>query len=274
MVKLGILKMGALGSAVLLEYLFDERADRENIEVRVVTSGAKMGEGETKVAEELKNFNPDICIVVSPNATLPGPSKAREALRANGKPVIVISDSPTKKIKDELKERGFGYILVTADSMIGARREFLDSSEMALFNSDVIRVLSATGAFRAIQNEIDRVLNEIKEGEYPLLPQIVLNAEKAVNAGNFQNPYAKAKAMAAYFIAEKVAEVDVKGCFMEKNPEKYIPLVASAHEMMRKAARLADEAREIEKGNDTVFRTPHSKDGKTLSKTGLLEKPA
>lgn len=274
MVKLGILKMGALGSAVLLEYLFDERADREDIEVIVVTSGAKMGEDEAKIAEELRNFNPDVCVVVSPNATLPGPSKARELLKADEKPVIVISDSPAKKIKDELKEKGFGYILVTADSMIGARREFLDSSEMALFNSDVIRVLSATGALRAIQIEIDRVLGEIKEGKEPKLPQIVLTAEKAVKAANFKNPYAEAKAMAAYFIAEKVAEVDVKGCFMEKDPEKYILLVASAHEMMRRAARLADEAREIEKGNDSVFRTPHSKEGVILNKKELLEKPS
>jgi methylenetetrahydromethanopterin dehydrogenase len=273
MVKLGILKMGALGSAVLLEYLFDERADRQDIEVRVVTSGAKMGEDDAKIAEEMKNFNPDVCIVVSPNATLPGPAKAREALKANLRNVIVISDSPAKKIKDELKEKEFGYILVTADSMIGARREFLDPAEMALFNSDVIKVLSATGAYRAIQNEIDRVLEQIKSGNEPDLPNIVLNAERAVEASNFQNPYAKAKAMAAYFIAEKVADVDIKGCFMEKDPEKYIPLVASAHEMMRIAAKLADEAREIEKGNDSVFRTPHSKDGVTLRKTELLRKP-
>jgi len=41
-VKVGVLKMGAIGTAVILEYLLDERADREDIEVRVVTSGAKM----------------------------------------------------------------------------------------------------------------------------------------------------------------------------------------------------------------------------------------
>jgi len=274
MVRLGIFKMGAIGSAVLLEYLFDERADREDIEVRVVTTGAKMGENEAENAEKLIDFDPDVCVVVSPNAALPGPSKAREILKAHGKPVIVISDAPAKKIKDELKEKGFGYIFVTADSMIGARREFLDPSEMALYNSDVIKVLSATGAFRTIQIEIDRVLGEIKEGKEPQLPQIVLTAERAVAGANFKNPYAKAKALAAYFIAEKVADVDVKGCFMEKDPEKYIPLVASAHEMMRRAARIADEAREIEKGNDTVFRTPHSKEGVILNKKELLEKPS
>lgn len=271
MVKVGVLKMGAIGTALLVEYLLDERADREDIEVRVITSGSKMQPEEAKISEKLKEFDPDLILVVSPNASLPGPKAAREAFE--GKPVIVISDAPAKKVKDELKEKGFGYILVNADSMIGARREFLDPTEMALFNSDVIKVLAATGAFRLVQEEIDKVIDAIKEGRTPELPQIVVTAEKAVNAANFQNPYARAKAMAAYFIAEKVADIDVKGCFVEKDPEKYIPLVASAHEMMRIAAKLADDAREIEKGNDTVFRNPHSKDGRILSKFKLMEKP-
>lgn len=275
MVKLGIIKMGALGSAVVLEYLFDERADRGNIETKVFTSGAKMGEDEASVAKKLQDFNPDVVLIVSPNAALPGPTAARELIKdmGEGKPVIVISDSPAKKQKDEMKEKGFGYILVNADSMIGARREFLDPTEMALFNSDVIKVLSATGVFRLIQNEVDRVLGEVERGEKPQVPHIIVTAERAVEAGNFQNPYAKSKAMAALFIAEKVADVDVKGCFMEKEPSKYIPLVSSAHEIMRVAARLADQARELEKSNDTVFRTPHSKDGNILKKTELLKKP-
>jgi len=275
MVKLGVIKMGALGSAVVLEYLFDERADRGNIETRVFTSGAKMGEDDASIAEKIKDFNPDLVLIVSPNAVLPGPTRAREFVKkmSSEKPVIVISDSPAKKQKDEMKEKGFGYLLINADSMIGARREFLDPTEMALFNSDVIKVLSATGVFRLIQTEVDRVLDEIERGEKPKLPHIVVTAERAVEAGNFQNPYAKSKAMAALFIAEKVAEVDVKGCFMEKESSKYIPLVTSAHEMMRVAARLADQARELEKSNDTVFRTPHSKDGKILLKTELLKKP-
>jgi methylenetetrahydromethanopterin dehydrogenase len=70
-----------------------------------------------------------------------------------------------------------------------------------------------------------------------------------------------------------VADIDVKGCFIEKDPEKYIPLVASAHEMMRIAAILADQAREIEKDNNSVYRNPHARDGKILSKTELMAKP-
>jgi methylenetetrahydromethanopterin dehydrogenase len=42
---------------------------------------------------------------------------------------------------------------------------------------------------------------------------------------------------------------------------------------MRAAAKLADEARELEKANDSVLRKPHAKDGRLLTKTKLLEKP-
>ncbi len=271
MVKVGVFKMGAIGTAVLLEYLLDERADREDLEVRVLTTGAKMRESEAKVAEKLKEFDPDLVLIVSPNASLPAPKVAREIFK--DRPTIVISDAPAKKVKDELEKEGFGYILVTADSMIGARREFLDPTEMALYNSYVINVLANTGALRLVQEEIDRVIDRIKRGEKPELPKLVITAQKAVEAGRFSNPYAKAKAMASYFIAEKVADVTVKACFVEKDPEKYIPLVCSAHEMMRIASKLAEEAREIEKSNDTVFRSPHAKDGRILSKIKLMEKP-
>jgi methylenetetrahydromethanopterin dehydrogenase len=60
---------------------------------------------------------------------------------------------------------------------------------------------------------------------------------------------------------------------MEKESEKYIPLVTCAHEIAQAAARLAEEAREIEKGNDTVVRKPHAKDGKLKAKTKLMLPP-
>ena len=272
MVKVGVFKMGAIGTAVLLEYLLDERAEREDLDVVVLTSGAKMRESEAKLAEKLKEFDPDLVLVVSPNASLPAPKLARELLR--DKPTIVISDAPAKKVKDELEKEGFGYILVTADSMIGARREFLDPTEMALYNTYVINVLANTGALRFVQERIDEVIDRIKKGERPELPRVILDARRAVEAGRFSNPYAKAKAMAAYFIAERVADITVKACFVEKDPNVYIPLVCSAHEMMRVASKLAEEAREIEKSNDTVFRSPHARDGRIFSKTKLMEKPS
>ena len=271
MVRVCVFKMGAIGTAVLLEYLLDERAEREDLDVRVVTTGAKMREEEAKVARFVEKFDPDLVLVVSPNASLPAPKKARELLK--DWPTIVVSDAPAKKIKGELEEQGFGYVIVIADSMIGARREFLDPTEMALYNSYVINVLANTGALRAVQMALDGTIDAIKGGKVDL-PRVIVDAEKAVEAGGFVNPYAKAKAYAAYTIAERVAEITVKACFVEKDPERYIPLVCSAHEMMRIASKLAEEAREIEKGNDTVLRTPHAKDGRILRKTALMEKPS
>ena len=39
---------------------------------------------------------------------------------------------------------GFGYILALADSMLGARREFLDSEEMAIFISSMVQLKTST----------------------------------------------------------------------------------------------------------------------------------
>ncbi len=275
-VKICILKLGCIGTLPLLEFLLDERADREDLEVRVFGVGAKLAGEEygAEVAEKGLKENCDLYIVVSPNAALPGPTKAREVLREAGKPIIVISDAPAKKITKDLEEKGIGYIIMLADAMIGARREFLDPTEMAIFNADIIKVLAATGAFRLVQKEISRVVEALKRGEKPELPKIVVNKEKAVEAGEFRNPYAKCKAMAAYEMARRVADLTTEGCFKVQEREKYIPIVAAAHEMMRKAAQLADEARELEKTNDTLVRTPHSKKGEVLFKEKLMEKPA
>jgi len=43
--------------------------------------------------------------------------------------------------------------------------------------------------------------------------------------------------------------------------------------MMRAAAVLCDEAREVEKAADGVVRKPHKKDGTIVSKTKLISKP-
>ena len=62
-----------------------------------------------------------------------------------------------------MKEQNLGYILIQADAMIGARREFLDSTEMALFNADVLKVLSITGTLRLVNRVIDEVITQIKD---------------------------------------------------------------------------------------------------------------
>ncbi|MEM2454892.1 MAG: F420-dependent methylenetetrahydromethanopterin dehydrogenase [Candidatus Bathyarchaeia archaeon] len=275
MVKVGVLKAGCLGSLPLLEFLLDERAEREDISVRVVGSGAKVTVDECiECAKEILSQNPDFIILIGPAQTTSGPTEARKVLREAGKPVIVISDTPAKRIVKDLEESGFGYIIVEADSMIGARREFLDPSEMALYNSDVIRVLAITGALNVIVEEIDKVISAIKSGVKPVLPRLVLDSKIIAERSGFLNPYARAKAIAAYEMAKQVSAITIEACFKIHDPEVYIPLVAAAHELMRFAARLADEAREIEKGGDTILRKPHFRDGLIGEKRNLMEKPA
>lgn len=274
-VKVGFLKLGCIGSASLIEFMLDERAERQDIDVRVVGAGAKLGtEQAEEAAKRLLEFKPQLVVITSPNATLPGPKRARETIKAAGIPVVVVSDSPAKKSVQELEQQGFGYVIVEADSMIGARREFLDPLEMVLFNLDVTRVLAITGALNLLTAEIDRVIESIKKGAQVSLPQVVVDKEKAIKAASFSNPYAGTKAMAAYETARRVADLSVEGCFQVKEWKRYTQIVSAAHEMMRQAARLADEARENEKSEDAVSRTPHYDDGSVLKKTKLMEKPA
>jgi len=273
-VRVGFVKVGNIGSAPLLEFLLDERAERQDIQARVVSSGAKMTpEDASEVALKMRDFQPDFALVVSPNASLPGPSKARNILKESKIPTIVVSDGPAKKVVKQLEEEGFGYLIIEADSMIGARREFLDPLEMALFNADLIRVLSVTGVFNLLYSEMDRVIAACHKGDLPTLPRVIIDKEKAVEAAGFGNQYARVKAMAAFEIAKRVADLTVEGCFVVKEWERYTRLVAAGHEMMRVAAKLADEAREMEKGEDILRRTPHHNDGTVLSKSKLIEKP-
>ena len=273
-VRIGVLKVGCIGTLPLLEFLLDERADRTDIDVTVIGSGAKLGPEQcANVAELMVEQKPDLVLLVGPAQTTPGPTEARNMLKNAGIPTIVISDSPAKKLAKETEDPNIGFIIVEADSMIGARREFLDPAEMAAYNTDVIGVLAATGAFNLIVQTIDSAIESIKAGETPKLSRLIIDGEKAVEAGGFSNPYAKAKALAAYESAQQVSSINVKACFRVSDPDEYVPLVATAHEMMRTAARLADEAREIEKTGDTVLRKPHFKDGALGAKRPLMEKP-
>jgi methylenetetrahydromethanopterin dehydrogenase len=271
-VKLGIAKLGNIVSGLMTDLLLDERADREDFEAKIVSSGTKLTpEDAEPVVKALLSFNPDLVVVVSPNAAVPGPTKARTLLKEAGKKVIVISDNA--KLKEKLEEEGgFGYILINADAMIGARREFLDPVEMAIYNAELMKVLAGTGAFRVLQLALDGCLTAIKEGRECELPKVVMTPEKAT-IDEFCNPYARSKAIAAYEMAAKVADINVKACFMTKEWEKYVPLTTASHEMMRYAAKLVDEAREIEKADDSVKRMPHAKDGRLLCKTALISKP-
>jgi len=264
-VKIGVIKCGNIGTSPVLDLVLDERADRPNIDVRGVSSGAKMNpEQIEEVVPKIADFDPDFVIFISPNPGAPGPAKAR---------ALIIGDAPGMGKREEMDEQELGYIVVLGDPMIGARREFLDPTEMASFNADVIKVLAATGAYRVVQETIDGMIEACEAGNDIELPKVVIDAAKATDAAGFASPYAKAKAMAAYEMAAKVGDIDLKGCFMVKEMEKYVPIVASAHELIATAAKLATEAREIEKANDTVLRKPHGAQGQTMSKTVLVSKP-
>lgn len=269
--KIGIFKCGNIAVSPLFELLLDELADRQDIKTRTVATGSKMTVEDVEEAlPKLFEFDPDIMALICPNPSIAGPAKVREKMAASGIPSIVISDSPAKRIKGELEKQGLGYIIITGDPLIGARREFLDPIEMAIFNANIIKVLAITGVFRIVHQEIDRLVEALRKGLTPVPPKLVIDVACVRDKSDFKNPYAKAKAMAAYELTEKIAEVNTQACFVEKESDKYIPLVVSAHEVAQVAARLAEEAREIEKYADTLVRKPHGKDGLIKIKTNLM----
>jgi methylenetetrahydromethanopterin dehydrogenase len=271
---IGVFKCGNIGTAPILELLLDELADRKDIAVRTVTTGSKMNvEAIENSIGRILEFNTDILLFISPNTSAPGPAKAREILSKKKVPTIVFTDGPGRRAKTEIEEQGLGYVIIMGDPLIGARKEFLDPIEMAIFNSNVIKVLASTGVFRLIVQEIDKLIYALKAGSKLTLPRLNINTDHIRESQNFRNPYAMAKAMAAYELLKKAAEINAKACFVEKDKEKYIPLVACAHEIVQTSAELADAAREIEKSNDQVLRTPHAKDGRLKVKEKLLLSP-
>jgi len=272
--KIGVFKCGNIASSPLFELLLDELADRQDIKTRTVTTGSKMSAEDVEEAlPKIFELNPDLLVLISPNPSISGPAKVREKFASSGLPSMIISDAPGKRIKAELEKQGLGYIIITGDPLIGARREFLDPIEMAIFNSNIIKVLAITGVYRIVHQEIDKLIYALKTGLTLVLPKLIVDINCIRDNSDFKNPYAKAKAMAAYELTEKIAEINLQACFVEKESDKYIPLVACAHEIAQTAAKLAEEAREIEKYNDTLVRKPHAKDGKAKIKSKLMQPP-
>ncbi len=273
MVKVTFVKIGYIATTTLIDALLDERAGRKDLTLRVVSSSVKMDEDDAMDAAKMAAaVQSDLYVIISPNASLPGPVKAREALRATGTPVIIVSDEPSRKGLKENCPADSGYICITCDPMIGAKQAFLDPVEMALFNADAIRVLAVTGAFRIVQQELDKVIEQIAKGEKPTLPRVVIDKENAIAAAMISNPYARGKAMAAFEASRQVAKLSTEGTFKLEEPDQYLPVLAAAHELMRSAAILADEARELEKGNDTSARVAHFNSGASRKKIKLEDK--
>ncbi|MFB0551201.1 MAG: F420-dependent methylenetetrahydromethanopterin dehydrogenase [Nitrososphaeria archaeon] len=272
-VRVLFIKLGNIGSSPMLEYCIDERADREDLDVRVVTSGSKLSpEDAADLMKLAAQISPQIVVVVSPNATLPGPMTVAKEFAGKDIPTIFVTDKPGSKATESLEKMGHGYLVVNADSMIGARREFLDPTEMALFNAEMVGVLSATGVYAFLTQEIEKVIAAVKENRKPTLPRVKINSELATE-GFFTNPYARCKAIAALEIAEQVAKITTRACFVEKDRDTYTTLCSSAHEMLSAALELSREAREIEKAGDHLLRQPHMSDDSIGRKSRLLEKP-
>lgn len=270
MVTVTFVKIGFIGTTIIIEALLDERSARTDLKMRVVSCGVSMDEADAEeVSKIAAGIESDLYVVISPNAALAGPKKAREVLKETGKPIIAISDEPSRKAMQKLPEEGIGYIVVYGDPMIGAVTSFLDPVEMAIFNGDVLKLLSVTGVFRLIQSELDRVLDEIKAGQKPTLPEIVINKMTALQYSDLQNPYAYGKAMAAFQMGREVASLTTEGVFKTEDRTETIQKVTAAHELVRQAAKLSDEAREIEKANDSVVRIAHFKSGDRRKKTEL-----
>jgi methylenetetrahydromethanopterin dehydrogenase len=273
LVKVTFVKIGYIATSTIIDALLDERAGRKDLQMRVISSSVSMEEDAAiEVAKIAVGIPSDLYVIVSPNAAMPGPTKARAELKIAGKPIIVVSDEPSRKALKENPVEGVGYIVVMGDPMIGAKQAFLDPVEMALFNADAIRILAVTGAFRIIQQELDKVIDQLGRGEKPTLPQVVIEKENALAAANISNPYAQGKAMAAFEAARRVANLTTEGTFKVEEPERYLPILVAAHELLREAAKLADEAREMEKANDTATRLTHFSKGETRKKIKLADK--
>ena len=74
-----------------------------------------------------------------------------------------------------------------------------------------MKVLSVCGVVRLIQEELDKVTEQVasgRSGKELELPHIFAKPEKCVENAGFSNPYAKAKALAALHMAERVAQVN------------------------------------------------------------------
>ncbi len=277
--KLAVVKLGCIGSLPFIDLILDERAEREDIEVVSFGTGSKLTPNLCQdAAEQAKKTKADLFLIATPNASLPGPAAVRSILTEAGYPSITVTDAPGKRaflrkdgeILADLPDDE-GFIMIPMDPMIGARRDFLDATEMVIFNGHIVNVLASAGVIRATHHLIDGALESIRKGEVEL-PRMILKKGYAVEHASFANPYAAAKAHAALHILEAVAPITTYACFRERERNKYLMMVAAAHEMVRAASHLIDEAREIEKGNDSVLRTPHRKENGVRTKKNLLAK--
>ena len=142
---------------------------------------------------------------------------------------------------------------------------------MCLYNGYIITAFSACGVFAYITALLDDVIRQLKEGKKPELPTRNMSSIGIVTSVNFSNEYSRPKALAVLNILTEAGELNVNGCFIEKDKEKSLIKVAGAHEMVRQAAILADEVRELEKTSNHLIKTPHGKEGELLHKIHFFD---
>ena len=271
MVKITFVKIGNITLTTLIDIMLDERASRTDIEATVISSSTKMKpDAVERIFPLIDQVETDLMVMISPNANDKGPQSVIDRYK-DKYPLIVVSDGGDKEVRAKWKEDGVGYIMVPFDPMIGAKRDFLDATEMCLFNGYIITTFSTCGVFAYINELMDGVIEQLKAGEKPKLPTRNMSAIGVATTYPFSNVYARPKALAALTMLQHAASLNVNGCFVEKDRKKALIKVAAAHEMVRQAGLLADEVRELEKATDHMIRTPHGKDGKILHKVHFFD---
>jgi methylenetetrahydromethanopterin dehydrogenase len=271
LIKISIVKAGNIATSTVIDIILDERAHREDIMIRTFGTGSKMHLEYIKEAIDTAiAINPDLLLYVGPNISSKKNIQIANILRNTNIPIIFIGDAKDKGITETLDMFNIGYIILEGDPLLGAKRAILDSTEMVLFNANILKVLAVSGTIRLLQHELNKVITSLKATGIHL-PNIIVNSDLALKYAGIKNPYAHAKAKAAYEMAILVHKLNYQGCFVLKKKEEYIPCVISAHELAENAAELAQNARNIEKINDSILRDPHDRFGQILRKTSLYE---
>ncbi|MFX1519874.1 MAG: F420-dependent methylenetetrahydromethanopterin dehydrogenase [Promethearchaeota archaeon] len=271
MIKIAIVKAGNIATSTIIDIILDERAHREDIMIRTFGTGSKMQlEYIKEVIDTAIGINPDLLLYVGPNISSKKNIEIANTLKELNVPVVFIGDAKDKLITETLDILNMGYLILEGDPLLGAKRAVLDSTEMVLFNANILKVLAVSGTIHLLQHELDRVISGLKKEEIHL-PKIIVNSDLALEYAGIENPYAHAKAKASYEMAILVHKLNYQGCFVLKKKDEYIPCVLSAHELAENAAELAQEARNIEKINDSILRAPHDRLGQILKKVKLYE---
>ena len=146
MIKVTIVKTGYIATTTLIDALLDERASRENISVRVVSSGCKMDKAEASdVAKIAAEIPTDLYIITSPNAGLPGPKAVRETLMKKEKPIYYKEkfDNLLANVKEktglsarEIQEKFNVDLGIRGINLICKGRGVLEVEEGIKFNDD------------------------------------------------------------------------------------------------------------------------------------------